>query len=168
MQHGLQRGAVPTWDGQGWRPIAWAGAMLTRSAAQTLTQNVEAAVSYDVLFWDVRGPYTDLAKQPTRITIPAGRDGFYHVGCHVNINTGGTGIITRLRLRLNGTDEIAYNEDATFTSEFPSLQADVVWKFAAGDYIESLVTQDAQSSKALNRQSNRSPNFWLYRVGLGV
>ena len=69
---------------------SFSGARLTKSVGQTLTNNTDTMISWDVETFDVGG-YHDNATNNSRITIPAGKAGYYQVSAILSYAANGTG-----------------------------------------------------------------------------
>ena len=122
---------------------SFAGARLTKSIGQTISNNTDTMVSWDVETFDVGG-YHDNATNNTRITIPSGKAGYYQIDVTLDYAANATGqrVIT---LAKNGTNR-AYNLNIIrpsgaggYTSVFYS---DVVYG-AVADYFEISTFQDS-------------------------
>lgn len=149
------------------------GCRLWKSTATTVTSGTALAWDtnsgtglFDTGYWS--------SSNPTRITIPTGQAGYYHIGGTVLWSgsvTGGT--YRNLTIQLNGQT----NYDPAFSSQavvsgntnsngnFQSLSG--VYYFNAGDYIELLpyTDQTGQSIGSFGGVTNRyAPVFYALRV----
>ena len=122
---------------------SFAGARLTKSIGQTISNNTDTMVSWDVETFDVGG-YHDNSTNNTRVTIPSGKAGYYQINATLDYAANGTGqrVIT---LAKNGTNR-AYNLNIIravnaggYTSVFYS---DIVYG-AVADYFEISTFQDS-------------------------
>jgi hypothetical protein len=88
------------------------------------------------------------AGNPTRLTVPAGMAGLYHVSANTRM-IGDPGTIAVLRLLVNGTDEEARDTLDRDQSD-PYALVNAVIKLDAGDYVEAVVYQNSGSTRSLN------------------
>jgi hypothetical protein len=122
---------------------SFAGVRLTKSIGQTISNNTDTMVTWDVETFDVGG-YHDNSSNTSRITIPSGEAGYYQINVTLDYAANGTGqrVIT---LAKNGTNR-AYNLNIIravnaggYTSVFYS---DIVYG-AVADYFEISTFQDS-------------------------
>jgi len=140
-------GGVPSWATPS-SGSSFAGARLTRSVNQSISNNTDTMIAWDVETFDVGG-YHDNATNNTRITIPSGKAGYYQINTTLSFSGSGTGQRC-ITLAKNGTNR-AYNLNIIravnaggYTSVFYS---DIVYG-AVADYFEISTFQD--SGDALN------------------
>ena len=122
---------------------SFSGCRLTKSVGQTISNNTDTMVTWDVETFDVGG-YHDNSTNNTRITIPSGKAGYYQINVTLNYAANGTGQRC-ITLAKNGTNR-AYNlniiravNSGGYTSVFYS---DVVYG-AVADYFEISTFQDS-------------------------
>lgn len=109
----------------------FAGAKVYATATQAIN-NTTAAVTFDSEEWDSDG-YHEAVTHPTRITVPAGKAGKYHLAGGAFFSGSGQW----LGFRLNGTTAIrGYHSEVG--GVYGQVQADVA--LVAGDYVEMLAT----------------------------
>lgn len=174
-----KRGGVPTWTGNGWQPLEYAGASVTNSVGQTLRNNVVQELDYDTKRWDTHGFFTyDTAGTPSinkRLTIPKNMGGIYHFGAEFEMSTDAAALSDRVYIALNlyaegttvSTGELAGYEIGAIQQQSASIQVSTYWLLKAGDFVTVTGYQSHVSVlKATVVASNRSPNFWIYRVGI--
>jgi len=115
---------------------SFSGARLTKSVGQTLTNNTDTMITWDVETFDVGG-YHDNVTNNTRITIPAGKAGYYQVSAILSYAAGGTGQRI-IQLAKNGAT-FSYNlivENGLGGGGYQTVTfADIVYG-AVGDYFE--------------------------------
>lgn len=92
-----------------------------------------------------------------RLTAPIA--GKYHIGTSVAWSSAAGGM-RLVSIRINGTTEIATQFSL---AGLQSVSAD--YELAAGDYAEVIVYQDAGGPIDIDVQANRSPEFWMHRIG---
>lgn len=132
------------------------GARVNRTTNQTITNNVETAISFSNERWDTDG-YWNVA-QPTRLTIP--KTGRYTVGGAVRWASNATGY-RQVLLRVNGTSYIGTKNDQAITAGVHYIQVTSTWEFSAGDYIELDVVQNSGGALDVQVQASDSPEFWI-------
>ena len=133
---------VPSWATPA-SGSSFSGARLTRSVNQTISNNTDTMIAWDVETFDVGG-YHDNATNNTRITIPSGKAGYYQINTTLSFSGNGTGQRC-ITLAKNGTNR-AYNLNIIravnaggYTSVFYS---DIVYG-AVADYFEISTFQDS-------------------------
>lgn len=160
---GVRRGAVPVWDGQGWRAVPFAGAHVTSTIDLTASP-----LSFNSKRFDSHG-FADIVNTPTKLTIPPGMGGYYHIGASFMVkSSAGTGSLDRIEIGLNSSSNIIAEteQNINFTGSWPALHTETIYRCYPGYWFEVYWTQNTGSSKTLGAQPERAPNFWLYRVGL--
>jgi hypothetical protein len=119
---------------------SFAGVSLYKSAAQTVSNATDTAVTFDLENFDTN-TYHDNSTNNTRITIPTGKGGYYSVQAMITFLSGSG--IRAATLRKNGTTnpiDIASNNDGSSSSTSLVLQKTV--SAVAGDYFELYCYQD--------------------------
>jgi len=126
---------IPSWAAAA-GGSSFSGARLTKSVGQTLTNNTDTMITWDVETFDV-GNYHDNVTNNTRITIPAGKAGYYQVSAILSYAAGGTGQRI-IQLAKNGAT-FSYNlivENGLGGGGYQTVTfADIVYG-AVGDYFE--------------------------------
>lgn len=102
----------------------------------------------------------------SRITIPSGGGGVYHVFASVRFATNATGI-RAVRLWLNGATSIGQRNNSATSTDPCHLGISVDYKFAAADYIEVQVYQASGGTLAMTSTSAEAPEFGCHWVGVG-
>lgn len=133
-------------------------------------RNVPTATPTAILFdgerYEVGGALHSTVSNQSRITIPSGCDGIYHIGGNAlwsNTNTTG---IRQLIIRLNGSLQIAITEQLG-TANASGMNVSCDYKLAAGDYIELVAYQGSGVLLAISAIPAYSPEFWCHWVGVG-
>ena len=139
--------------------MAFAGCQAVRSTTQSITLNVDAAISFtDADAYDTNSMH-DTATNPTRITIPTGMTGVWHISAHAAWQSGDNTYRT-IYLKKNGALLDLYragDKRAAITGEamYHGVEADL--SLTAGDYLEMFVvagqTRTVQASMSLHRLS---------------
>ena len=146
------------------------GCMLNRTAAQSITDSTDTAVTFPTGSMteelDTDGLHSG-ATNTARITIPAGGDGVYLVGGNVRWETNATGARV-LWVEYNGSagtgtviteSRIAPSGSATQTSQLVST----VYLLASGDYVTMNVRQTSGSAKDV-QNAGFSARFYALRL----
>jgi hypothetical protein len=116
------------------------GASVYASAAQNLP-SANYALVFDTEHYDTGG-YHDPAVNPSRLTVPAGKAGKYHITGGVRFTASSSQGRREAYIRLNGTTDIAEVEAAASTSSYNALIPTITYDLAAGDYVELVTYQD--------------------------
>lgn len=116
-------------------------------AAQSIPNNSSTALTFNTDTEDVGGCH-DTAVNTSRITAPAGGDGWWGFMTNVEFPANATGH-RQLSLRVNGSVFIASTSDPTPSgTNVTRLQVSTEYRLAVGDYVEAIVYQN--SGGALN------------------
>ena len=116
----------------------------------------ETALPFQVENFDTSA-YHDNSTNNSRITIPAGLGGKYHIGASLNLNSDYN---SQLRIRLNGTTYIARNAGDAVTNQRGCSVA-TIYDLVAGDYVE--VTGIGGNAFATT-SGDAATNFWAYKI----
>jgi hypothetical protein len=153
-----QRGATGATGGAGG---ALKGARVSATGNQSISNGTFPALGFDAEVFDTDG-FHDPVTNNTRLTVPAGEDGYYEVGGKVEWanNTSGARI---LGMSKNGGGATPYMQGGV-----PGSGASLIWTFntgpialVAGDYVEIHAYQDSGGS--LNATNARE--FWIKKLG---
>ena len=137
------------------------------SAAQNISTALFTALSFNSERYDVGGMHSTSALL-TRITVPTGGAGVYHLGASVRFEASPGGSVRVLRLRLNGATYLTGNETAPVGSSGDTqLTVSCDYKLAEGDYIEAVVFQNAGVTLQVLVTGAYSPEMWAHWVGVG-
>jgi hypothetical protein len=101
----------------------YAGVDVTSSAAQSLANNTEVTINFDTETFDVGGYHSNVTNN-SRLTVPAGKAGYYQINASINFAEDGAGR-RYVALYKNGVS-IAY---ATRTNAISSAQ---MWTSVSG------------------------------------
>lgn len=135
------------------------------SASQNVATATDFVLSFNSERYDVGGMHSTTTNT-SRITIPSGGGGVYHIGGSVNWNNTDTDGIRQLVILLNGATRLAVVEASGGVNGSMSVVS-CDYKLAASDYIELLVYQNSGSIIAVNSSGNYSPEFFCHWVGVG-
>lgn len=138
------------------------------STDQNVATSTFTALTFDSERYDVGGMHSTSANT-SRITIPTGGGGVYHIGASIRFAYSATaGSVRLLRLRLNGTTYLNGLEIVPVGSSGDTqLNVSCDYKLAAGDYVEAIAFHTVGSIIAVLTASAYSPEFWCHWVGVG-
>lgn len=111
-----------------------------RGVATTIANNTTTVLDYTVETFDTAN-YHSNTTNPSRITIPAGKAGYYLIIAKVEWNTNAGGNNRQIRLNLNGTN--IKNNIMAPDGDSPGPQVQTVRNLAEGDYLTVSVFQDS-------------------------
>jgi hypothetical protein len=165
--------AVQYYSGSAWTAVAgatFAGCYLTKSAAQSLSNATDTAITWDTESFDV-GSYHSVATNTSRITIPAGKAGYYLLNAQLLYGANATGNRV-ISVRKNGSNisvtPPGYGGNITITGASVIYQTSIV-SAAVADYFEIFGSQS--SGGALNVHGNElfsAPGSIFQAVYLGA
>ncbi len=112
-----------------------AEASVYKSANQTITKETATTLDFDVEVFDV-GPMHDLVTNPSRLTVPAGEDGYYVVvGQLAWDNNGGTKDMRAILLH-NGTAVARDLAGGNVAADYVFNHIIAILSLAATDYVQ--------------------------------
>lgn len=115
-----------------------------------MTNNTLTAINFAGELFDTN-TYHSTSSNTSRITIPAGKAGYYLFTALQTYATNGTGV-REVRVRKNGTsDYFGGLSVGANSSDGIGLQLSVIMNLAEGDYVEQFALQT--SGGALNAES---------------
>lgn len=124
-----------------------------RTTNQSINNASATAISFDAERWDDANMW--VIGTPTRVTIPA--PGWYDVSASVRWASG-AGTKRQLKFQLNGTTDIDVEDTPPMASDhYQSISTS--YFFAAGDYLELFVYQDAGGALNIVTDANISPEM---------
>lgn len=138
------------------------GCRIRRTTNQAVN-STPTKLSFDAERFDTDA-FHDNSTNPTRITIPSGLDGKYHMGCNIRWDLPtGTGIL-ELSILLNNTTTIAVTTiHALSGGNYMNQEVTTMYELAATDYVE-FVAFDVANQTVLST-GNWSPEAWAYWLG---
>jgi hypothetical protein len=155
-------GRIDTFPGQV-AATTFVGAKATRSAAYNVPNAADTALPWDIEEFDSHG-FHDNVTQNTRLTVPAGFEGYYHVGaCWSSTAPSVDQRRHILTIKKNGTTlkGMASEHSTSGSQAYSGPMASGSVYLAAGDYVEAFAYQDSGGTLALD---TAKAGFWLYRV----
>lgn len=137
---------------------------VTNSTTQSLTSNVEVAITFDTESYDTDTMHSTVSNT-SRITFNT--PGVYVVTASGTVQANVDNLDAYLDVRLNGVTRIGYGvTSGTYTSGgFTRVAVSTQYKFAAADYIEVIAFQKNGAAGARTLASHMFAATWL---GLGT
>lgn len=135
------------------------------NASQNIATATWTSVSMNSERYDVGGMHSTVTNT-SRITIPSGGGGVYHLFGQVRFATNATGI-RAVRLLLNGTTSIAQRNNSATSTDPCHIGISCDYKLSAADYVEVQVYQASGGLLAVDSASAESPEFGCHWVGVG-
>jgi hypothetical protein len=140
--------------------VTFVGCGLKATAEQTINNSTETLVTWDDENFN-SGGFHDNSTNNSRITIPAGKTGYYQVNYRGRWDDSTTGT-RQLRLRKNGTDIARI--DCQPGNTFPGSQFADIFYLVATDYIQVVAYQES-GSNILLRKTAGAGTFSVALVG---
>lgn len=143
--------------------VLWLGndmphARVYNTANLAIPNSTITALTFNSERYDTGGCHST-ASNTSRLTVPSGGGGVYHLGASVNFASNATG--TRAAaIRLNGATTLA-NVEVGAQSGTLGLVVSCDYKLSAGDYVEVTVYQASGGSLNVTTNSSFSPEFWF-------
>ena len=132
-------GGVPTWAAPA-SGSTFSGCSVYKSSSQTLASNTATVITFNTELFDVDG-YHDNSTNNSRMTIPAGKAGYFFLYAKFRLDAGGSTGGHTLRLLKNGT---AISEFISMSPASIAVTGGQISQVAAGavnDYFEIDVRQ---------------------------
>jgi hypothetical protein len=142
---------------------SFVGVSLWKSSSQSISNDTNTAVTFDNEFYDTDG-FHSTSTNTSRITIPAGKGGYYLVWGYVSYDANGTGSRSA-NININGSTRIsqARIQAVTESGSNTCLNTMIVQNLSAGDYVELIAYQ--KSGGSLNVQGDASPDTFRTKFG---
>lgn len=134
--------------------IAFSGCRVYQNAGVGI--NAATILSFQVENFD-NGGYHDNVTNNSRITVPSGKGGKYHIGASLDVSGAYT---SKLSIKLNGATYIANNVGGSETG-YDGCTVSTIYELAVGDYVE--VEAKAANASA-NSSGDAQTNFWAYKI----
>lgn len=137
-----------------------------RTADQSIATNTQTAVTFDGERYDVAGMHSTVSNT-SRLTVPSGWGGIYHLGASVRFEANATGQ-RWVALRVSGTLRIAISgstQAAAGLAESLSVACD--WQLGEGDYVEMIVYQTSGGLLDVLALPAESAECWAHWIGAG-
>jgi hypothetical protein len=138
---------------------AFVGALATRATAQSFNTATFTAASFTSESFDTDS-FHDNSTNPSRMTIPAGKGGYYLVNFQMNVS-GTTGRLIA-QIRKNGTNTAQF--ECGNNSSLQGWQASQIVNVAATDYLEIFLYQASGSTQSSDAD-NTTNQFSIYYLG---
>lgn len=137
-------------------------AAVFNTTAQTIGTAAWTAITFNSEDIDSASMH-DTSSNTSRITVPAGGDGWYLVSAIMAFQTSAAGTVRRLRIQKNGATvanylpEIGYPPSATLQE----LQITGALALVAGDYIELQAFQDSGGNLTTGTTAGGNPSSFI-------
>jgi hypothetical protein len=131
--------------------VTFAGCRLSASAGQTLTTGVTADVTWNTEAFDTDG-YHSTSSNTQRITIPAGKAGYYRFYGLLSFDTSSTGF-RLIQIQKNGSTGLA-TANIQGGADYPSVGISVTDLAAVGDYYVIRAFQNSGGNQTMNNNGN--------------
>jgi len=156
---------APEW---GASASAFVGVGLNKTASQSLTNNTLTAITFTSELFDTDA-FHDNSTNTSRITIPAGKGGYYAVSAIINYRSSGSATLRQLRVTKNGTVElINNNENPGSNNDNYTVTVSGIINCAVGDYLEMFGYQNtggALNVDGTTQTGVNSTNFFAQYLG---
>ena len=129
----------------------FAGCSIKQSSAQSISNNTDTILNFDAEFFDTDA-FHDNSTNNSRITIPAGKGGYYLFTLNVRFN-GGTSGDFFIKLIKNGAEEQVIA--AQLNSVTPASQYSVIAAGAVSDYFQAKAYQGSGSTQTIEISQTR-------------
>ena len=140
----------------------FSGARVTKSASQSLSSGTWTVLTFNTEQFDV-GAYHDTVTNTSRLTIPAGKSGYFLVYGAVEFAPNATGV-RQLSLLKNGSDVLLSQDGATTGTYRAGRQVAIIINAVATDYFELSCRQDSGSTVVVEGGTD-SANFCITYLG---
>lgn len=135
----------------------------------SVTQNIATATNTALTFnserYDPTGMHST-SSNTSRITVPSGGAGVYHIGGCAVFAANATGV-RAIWIMLNGATRISQWAVPASSATDQAMHVSCDYKLAVSDYVELYVLQTSGGLLAVNSTSAYSPEFWCHWVGVG-
>lgn len=131
-------------------------ARVFNSAAQSLTSGTLTALTFDSERYDVGDCHSTVSN--TRLTVPTGEGGLYHIFGSVRFSLNATGARS-IYIQINGTTRVAQVELDACSSSVTNLVIATDYGLIAGDYVELFAWQTSGGALNVDSIGNHSPEF---------
>lgn len=154
-------------DGATWTKFAsdsFVGCKVRRTTTQSVATATSTAVTFTAEDFDTNA-FHDLVTNPSRLTVPAGLGGYYHVGATIPFEGFGSGDTIRMAIiRLNGGAVVHDAASAVATGQGTTATPSTILNLVAGDYLDVAAYHEWGGSLNIDPIYG-SPSFWLRRLG---
>jgi hypothetical protein len=134
---------VPSWAAPA-GGASFSGVLLNNSSGtQSISNATNTAITWDLETFDTNA-YHSTVTNTSRITIPAGKAGYYQFGAQLQADNNTTGD-RRIRLHKNGTGFMVSAFKAN--DQYPLPAVTTIVNLAVGDYVEVFYFQNSTGSQ---------------------
>jgi hypothetical protein len=141
---------------------SYAGVRVRKSANQSIANATETVITFDVETYDTDA-YHDNSTNSGRLTVPAGKAGYYSIYFCIQWDVNATGD-REVSLFINGTaTRICFDNEAADATLYPALIGSTTYYLAEGDYVQLTGYQDRGG--ALDLTNSSSISFGMDKVG---
>ena len=144
---------IPSW-GTASSSVTFSGVSLYQTTGQTISNATVSEVLYPNERYDTDG-YHSTSTNTGRITIPAGKAGYYLVWSQINWQTNGSVSRRLLQINLNGTPITSVEASPAASTPLGYYSAQIAYA-NVGDYFNSNVYQNTGGSMNLENSSGGS------------
>jgi hypothetical protein len=141
--------AVLTYSGSAWVAVggaaSFSGVKCSNTLSQSIPNNTYTAITWAGEEFDVGG-YHSTATNTSRITIPAGKAGYYQLQASGGTGSSATGIRIA-KIYKNGTSIVQTVMPGSTTD--PNIEIETVVYLAVADYVEVFFYQNSGSSQTV-------------------
>jgi hypothetical protein len=134
---------APEWATPAAGGSTFVGASVHRTANQSLSNNVYTTINFTAENFDTDG-FHDNSVNNTRLTIPSGKGGYYHITSQIAVVGNTAQELTMRVLKNNANLRYNVNTGQTYDS---SYALDFITNLSAADYIELSVYQNSGTAK---------------------
>jgi hypothetical protein len=138
------------------------GARVYKTAAQSLSNGISAAINFDAERFDTDG-FHDNVTANNKLTIPSGMGGKYLIGGGLDFASNTTGKRAIL-IKLNNTTFIV-NAECDASGGSRKVACATLYDLAAADFLECFGFQSSGGNLNVEANAATSPEFWLMKVG---
>jgi hypothetical protein len=142
---------------------SFVGVGLNKTSDQSISNDTSTAITYTGEDFDTDGFHSTVTNT-SRITIPAGKGGYYYIYAYLSFQDNATGS-RAIHINKNGSRIATFTRVQTVTESgaTTTIGGTMVFNLAATDYIEVLGYQ--KSGGSLNVLGSASPDDWRSRFG---
>lgn len=138
----------------------FSGVLLTNSASQSISNNTTTAVTWATETFDTDG-FHSTSSNTSRITIPAGKAGYYHVGAQLEVDNSTSGGKT-MYIYKNGA--IVKRFIIVPSANYPSANMHLTMNLAVNDYVEIYYIQTTGTTQNVISDAENG-TFYAYYIG---
>jgi len=141
---------------------AFAGVRVRKSATQSIPNATDTVITFDTETYDTDA-YHDNTTNSSRLTVPAGKAGYYSIYFCIQWDVNATGD-REISLYINGTaTRICFNNQPGDATLYTALTGTTTYYLAETDYVQLTAYQDRGG--ALNVTNSTAISFGMDKVG---